>query len=262
MRKKDDQQALAVVLKLLKVDKVSLTDILRTINSYQVNVPEIYRDLDLELVSESWQNLFLDGWFSPDPKRPEGYILTTYGKSQLERAYHPVFLDPVSTIQDIRDSIRNMDSVALDYFQESLWAIKKGLYLSATVTLGCASEQSILLLIEAILDYYGDDELRVKFNNRRSIKSKFDLLVETIQNKNLKKEVPEKFRSDKVKYEEITRLFIDFDTMLNQIFSIYRINRNEAGHPTGRHFDEDIVKANAAMFKKYCEVIFGLISYL
>lgn len=265
VEEKDDQKALDVILAKLKSTSrhINLRNILIGIKQSKTRGEEPYKDIDLDQASEVLQNLFLDGWFSQDIDQLENWlILTSYGRSQLEMDYHPVFLDPTSTIQDIKGSIPSIDSVALDYFQEALWAIKKRLYLSATVTMGCASEQSILLLIEAVLNHYGDDTLRQEFDKLGSIKNKFELLMKSIKQKNLKNELLENYKQDTEKCEDIKRLFIDIDTLLNQMFSIYRINRNDAGHPTGRKFTEEIVKANAAMFKKYCEIVYGLILYL
>ena len=262
---RDEQKAFDSVLKYLKDKKDSTISFWNVLQGYKQFESGFFAGVDPDDVSEILQELFLDGWFSPDHTQgPDGnwLRLTSYGRSQLELDYKPVFLDPVATIQEIEESIPNMDSIALDYFRESLWAIKKRLYLSATVTMGCASERSILLLIEAILDHYNDKTLISKFSKSYGIKKKFDLLIKTIKEKDLKNEVLSKYQSDNDKIDEINRLFVDFNTHLDQMFSIYRINRNDAGHPTGRKFNEDIVKATAAMFKNYCEIIYGLISHL
>lgn len=261
---RNEQKAFDSVLKYLKNKNNSLISFQNVLQEYEQFKSGIFEDVNLDDVSEILQELFLDGWFSPDHTQTSGnwLRLTSYGRSQLELDYKPVFLDPVATIQEIEESIPNMDSIALDYFRESLWAIKKRLYLSATVTMGCASERSILLLIEAILDHYNDKTLISKFSKSYGIKKKFDLLIKTIKEKDLKNEVLSKYQSDNDKIDEINRLFVDFDTHLDQMFSIYRINRNDAGHPTGRKFNEDIVKATAAMFKNYSEIIYGLISHL
>lgn len=262
---RDEQKAFDSVLKYLKNKKDSPILFQNLLLDYEQFESGIFEDVNLDDVSEILQELFLDGWFSPDNTQRSGnwLRLTSYGRSQLELDYKPVFLDPVATIQEIEESIPNMDSIALDYFRESLWAIKKRLYLSATVTMGCASERSILLLIEAVLNYYSNDKTLISnFNKSNSIKKKFNLLIKTIKDKDLKNELLSKYQSDNDKIDEIRRLFVDIDTHLDQMFSIYRINRNDAGHPTGRKFNEDIVKATAAMFKNYCEIIYGLISHL
>jgi len=261
---RDEQKAFDSVLKYLKNKKDSSIMFWNVLLEYKQYDSGIFADVDPDDVSEILQDLFLDGWFSPDYTQSGNWLrLTSYGKSQLELDYKPVFLDPVATIQEIEESIPNMDSIALDYFRESLWAIKKRLYLSATVTMGCASERSILLLIEAVLDHYSNDKTLIsQFNKSYSIKKKFNLLIKAIKDKDLKNELLLKYQSDNDKIDEINRLFVDIDTHLDQMFSIYRINRNDAGHPTGRKFNEDIVKATAAMFKNYCEIIYGLISHL
>lgn len=254
----DDQKALKYVLDSIKES--------RTINFGNTIglCREYHSDIDPMQVSEVLQDLYLDGWFciDPDAISSNWLILTSYGRSQLGLKCYPAFLDPVSTIVDLKDSVPNIDNVALDYFQEALWAIKKRLYLSATVTMGCASEQSILLLINAALNHYNNESLYREFEKLNSIKKKFDLLTDIIKRNDLRKELLSKHTGDKKREDDIKRLFIDIDTLLEQMFSIYRINRNEAGHPSGRKFDENIVKANAAMFKKYCEIVYALISYL
>jgi len=261
---REEQKAFDSVLKYLKNKKDSPILFQNVLQDYKHYESGFFADVDPDDVSEILQDLFLDGWFSPDHTQPGNWLrLTSYGRSQLELEYKPVFLDPAATIQEIEESIPNMDNIALDYFRESLWAIKKRLYLSATVTMGCASERSILLLIEAVLDHYTNDETLIsKFNKSYSIKKKFDFLIKTIKEKDLKNELLSKYQSDNDKIDEINRLFVDVDTHLDQMFSIYRINRNDAGHPTGRKFNEDIVKATAAMFKNYSEIIYGLISHL
>lgn len=231
-----------------------------------------YKDLNDEAIADAWFNLFLDGWITPGIDQSSGnwlykgwFTVTPYGKSQIESIgpdYFPVFLDPVSTITELKKTISNIDPIALRYFEESLWAIKKRLFLSAIVTMGCASERSILLLVEAVLDYYDDASLRSSFDKSDKIKPKFELLKKTIKDRSLKKDLLSMFSSDVEKCRDVKYLFIDFDNILDQMFQIYRTNRNDAGHPSGIIFDMDITRAEAAMFRKYCKIIYGLVSYI
>ena len=46
------------------------------------------------------------------------------------------------------------------------------------------------------------------------------------------------------------------------MFDIYRINRNDAGHPTDMGSDPDLTRSEAAMFRKFCKIVYGLISYM
>ena len=128
--------------------------------------------------------------------------------------------------------------------------------------MGCASECSFLLLIDSMLDYYDDAALQGKFIKAEKIKPKYELFKTTIADKGFKKELLSLFETNKTKYAELKHLFIDFDTILDGMFQIYRTNRNDAGHPSGISFDKDITRAEAAMFRKYCKIIYGLIAYI
>lgn len=272
MPEKDVQLAVDYVLEILKKTK----DIVNIYNYLDTDTRKTafggkYKEVDKDAIVEAWTNLFLDGWIGPDPTQMNGDLvggwlrITSYGKSQLESIgedYYPVFLDPVSTISRLKDTIPNIDPLALKYFEESLWAIKKHLFLSAIVTMGCASECSILQLIDEMLDYYDDTNLQERFSRSDKIKFKYELFKKTLEERGLKKELLSLFASDQRKYEDLKRLLIDFDTIIDRMFQIYRTNRNDAGHPSGIEFDQDITRAEAAMFRKYCRIIYGLIAYI
>lgn len=266
MPEKNGQLAHDYVLEMAKNNYLNLVDIL----SFRENVfGGKYKDVNVDGVADAWMDAFLDGWIRPsDPVTSfinTPFKLTSYGKSQLGLIgddYYPAFLDPESTISGLKSAIPNIDSIALRYFEEALWAIKKRLFLSATITMGGASESSILSLVEALLDYYSDASLSREFDKIDKIKPKFDLLLKTIRERNLKKDLLDTFKADRDKCEDIREIFINVETTLRRMFDIYRINRNDAGHPTDIGSDPDITRAEAAMFKKYCKIIYGLISYM
>jgi len=51
----------------------------------------------------------------------------------------------------------------------------------------------------------------------------------------------------------------NWETYLDGIFNFVRLNRNDAGHPTGKQFDAKIVYANLQVFADYAAFIFKLI---
>lgn len=262
----DEQRALSFLLDELKrIERTFNIHHFVSLISEQQQREGKHPDIDLNAVLEHYQNLYLDGWFIPDFSQnwTGGWVkLSSYGHAQLELEYKPVFLDPINTVKELKEAVPNIDTIAVKYYAESLMSIKKRLFLAAAVTMGCASERSILVLIEAVQEHHDDDELNEQFKNKRSIKSKFELLLETIKQRNLKNELTEQYSGTPETVEKIKALFVDVDTHLEQMFSIYRINRNDAGHPTGRDFSLDVVKAQAAMFRRYCEVIYRLIEFL
>jgi len=111
---RDEQKAFDSVLKYLKNKKDSSISFGNVLGDYKQYDFGFFADVDLDDVSEILQDLFLDGWFSPDHTQLGNWLrLTSYGRSQLELDYKPVFLDPDATIQEIEESIPNMDNIAL-----------------------------------------------------------------------------------------------------------------------------------------------------
>jgi len=49
---------------------------------------------------------------------------------------------------------------------------------------------------------------------------------------------------------------------LTGIFNLIRLQRNEAGHPTGIKRDRDEMFANLTLFTMYCKTIYDLIAWL
>jgi hypothetical protein len=266
MSEKDGQLALEYILEILKEQRANLGNIRGFRNSAFGGK---YKEIDEYAIKEAWYNLFIDGWIMPSSDsvwlNNDWFTVTSYGKSQLGKIgedYYPVFLDPGSTISELKSAIPNIDPIAVKYFEEALWAIQKRLFLSATITMGGASESSILSLIDAVIDYYEDATLTASFAKTDKIKPKFDLLLGAIKSRNLKKELQSIFATDRVKCENIKEIFINVETVLQRMFDIYRINRNDAGHPTDIGSDPDLTRSEAAMFRKFCRIVYGLISYM
>lgn len=267
MSEKDGQLAHEYILEWLKTDH---SNSLKNIIDFQTRAFNgKYKDIDENAIQEAWLNLFLDGWLKPstiisDWLNFNNFKITSYGKSQLAigEDYFPVFLDPEFTISELKGDIPNIDSIVLKYFEETLWAIRKKLFLSATITMGGASESSILSLTDAVIDYYNDPAVTAAFDKNDKIKPRFELLLKTIKERNLKKDLLVTFKTDNKKCGDIKEIFINVETVLQRMFDIYRINRNDAGHPTDVGADPDITKSEAAMFRKFCRIVYGLISYI
>lgn len=56
----------------------------------------------------------------------------------------------------------------------------------------------------------------------------------------------------------LDRHFVEIETIIDTLFQIYRINRNDAGHPIGVTMDKDALRCNLAAFRRYAETIFGI----
>jgi hypothetical protein len=49
------------------------------------------------------------------------------------------------------------------------------------------------------------------------------------------------------------------ETVLLGVFEMIRMNRNDAGHPTGRNMDKEVIYAHLQVFVTYCKKIYQLI---
>lgn len=53
----------------------------------------------------------------------------------------------------------------------------------------------------------------------------------------------------------------DWETYLDGIFNFVRLNRNDAGHPTGKELSAKVIYANLQIFADYARYIFDLINH-
>jgi hypothetical protein len=168
--------------------------------------------------------------------------VTDYGIKCLTEGA-PVSLDPDGYITMIRQEIPQIDSVILDYLRESISAFHRGLLLSSTITLGVASEQAMLLLIEAFAEFCQTLKVKERLQGDVSLFTKYKILKEAISQlpKNIKDKFPE-----------------NYDVHIDTLFNFIRLNRNETGHPLGGGKDKNIQAANLQAFKSYLKDIYSL----
>jgi hypothetical protein len=193
----------------------------------------------------------------------KGYKLTPIGNLIVEDSTEFVFLEPENYVKKLKEDVDNIDSITVSYIEESIKAYKENLLLSSTVTLGCASENSILELIDSFCKFINDQKLIQDFDKEWGIKSKYEKLKSEYKNRKVKTQIESEFKKLGMSLSDYEKsLFIDFETILDNLFNIYRISRNEVGHPTGKGLDKDILKAYIASFKRYATTIFGIKSVM
>jgi hypothetical protein len=122
--------------------------------------------------------------------------------------------------------------------------------LSSTITLGTASEKALLLLIGA----YGNalpsprgEQFRKKTEGLL-IKRQFDEFNKMLDS-HLKGLLPGDMKDS-------------LDVALNAVFAMLRINRNEAGHPTGKTVRREEAYASLTVFPTYLKRVYDLINWL
>ena len=159
--------------------------------------------------------------------------------------------DPDSYLKQLLEDIPNIDRVVVNYLEESLKTFRIGCYLSSTISLGCASEKVFLLLIESFKGSMSNEDSKAKF-------------TKAIEGKTIKRQYDEfmKYYSSTFKQKLNGDLKEGFDTTVLGVFEMIRMNRNDAGHPTGKEIERDVLYANLIVFKTYIKKVYQLISWL
>jgi hypothetical protein len=158
--------------------------------------------------------------------------------------------DPDGYLREFTRQVSNVDQITLSYLGESVTAYNRDLLLSSTITLGVASENMILLLIESFTQAIADTARRTRLEEKlrdKFISTQFGI-----------------FRPELAQFESQlpTNLKRDLDTYLDGVFNFIRLNRNQAGHPTGNRTTKKIALHNLQVFVDYAKRVFALIEYL
>jgi len=173
------------------------------------------------------------------------YTITEYGRDALLRE-NWLSYDPDGYIKALKAKVPLIDDITLAYIGEAVSAYNHRHLLSATLTIGVASENLMIMLIEAYANWISDEKRNANF--KKKIEGKFI----SSQYKEFKREF-----SDDVKL--LPRdIQVNWETYLDGIFNFIRLNRNDAGHPTGKQFDAKVVYANLQVFSEYSQFIFSL----
>jgi len=174
--------------------------------------------------------------------------LTEYGRKVVNSS-SPSPHDHSGYLNRLREEVPKIDTVILTYLEESLRTFNIHALLSATITLGCASEKALLLLIEAFGNAIQNTKRKEKFEadtRDRLIKRQFDIFVRNLNG--IKGNLP----------YDITE---GVDTMLLGIFEMIRNYRNDAGHPSSKTISREQVYANLQVFISYCKKVYELKNY-
>lgn len=206
------------------------------------------------IAREIVQDLILAGYIYPgiadDASRSYPWLtITEFGKEAfLKEDWLPY--DSEGYVKAIKEKIPQIDDITLMYIGECVSAYNRRQLLSATITLGVASENLMLMLIEAYINWIPDAPRKLAFQK------KVDGRFISTQYKEFKKEFVNDIKSLPKEFQS------DWESYIDTVFNFIRINRNDAGHPTGKVSDAKIVYANLQIFAEYASFIYKLIQKL
>ncbi|MEH2252621.1 hypothetical protein [Nostoc sp.] len=176
------------------------------------------------------------------------YHVSEYGRSVL--GIQPQPYDPDGYLARVQ-TIPNVDGVILAYLEESLKAFRIHCLLSSVITLGCASEKAILLLIDACLNALSNPIDKADFIRKTdtiSVKKKHDEFQNILKTKIIS-HLPYDIKEN-------------LDNYLTSLFSIIRTHRNDAGHPSGKIIQREHLYSYLVVFPAYLEKVCTLINWL
>ncbi|WP_216595779.1 hypothetical protein [Myxosarcina sp. GI1] len=177
------------------------------------------------------------------------FHLSEHGKNVLQNQ-SPQPYDPDGYLATVRN-IPHVDSIIFTYIEESLKAFRIHCLLSSAITLGCASEKAILILIDACKNAIQNPTDKANFakqTNTISIKKKHDEF-KSILNTKIIPVLPKDIKEN-------------LDNYLNGIFSIIRTQRNDAGHPSGNIVKREHLYSYLVTFPEYLKKVYSLIDWL
>ena len=122
---------------------------------------------------------------------------------------------PEETVAALEQKIHRLDDVVRQYYLESLRAYQEGLYISSMICLGAASERAVHWLADTIAANFQNYQTKLK-TKRNSIATLSKCLCVHI--------IPNIFKNDRILAKKLVKC-------LDGLATVYRENRNDAGHP-------------------------------
>jgi hypothetical protein len=248
------------MLDFVRRDKEGKFNVLSTLRSYFRGQNIELDDADLKMVQQIIHEFYLEGIVIPGATLKTEtiarsgtlnfphYQLTEYGEKVVSaQEYQPH--DSDGYLARIKTEIPEIDEVIIRYLEECLSCFRKNLLLAAAVMLGCATEKAILLFVQAYGESIPNDGEKRKYENETKsyiISRKWKALWKRLE--------PEAAALP-------NQLGEDIGTIVERIFDIIRTTRNDAGHPTGRIIEKEIVHANLLLFPMFSNRVYGLIRH-
>lgn len=191
------------------------------------------------------QGLAFIDYSQPSPDNWKLILTETGRQAVLDEEMNPD--NSGEYLERLQRRVPQMSSMVLDYAREALTAYNSRIYLASTVMLGVASEAAFLEVVESCSKWLPATEskkiavcIENKKTNISGIFHEFRKRVEPRKN-----EIPEDISDNMA-------LFMD------SILDLLRINRNEAGHPTGKKILREDAKICLEMFARYLEKLYQL----
>ena len=194
------------------------------------------------------RGLLMDVMTTGIPHRISTCFTSVGEKSDFHDGILILIDDAHEVVNSLKEKIPNLDPVVEQYYLESLRTCQEGFYISSVICLGAASERAINCLAEAVIKR--DASYQADIDSQRSISALTRYFSQNV-NQIFKSITDPTFRSElRDKLEGMAR--------------IYRLNRNDAGHPNSlpQDWQRDEQESSLNQFRRYVLTVFKAIDIL
>lgn len=196
------------------------------------------------LVAE--QLVFID-FYQSEPGNWSWHLTTRGEQVVASGTYDPA--DPDGYLRRLH-TIAELDPGIVVYAREALLSFEGKCFLASTVMLGVASEAAFDALVGAFEGWSGlsAEEARrfAEAINGKQYATRFDAFRRRLEPK--RNDLPDDLASG-------------LELILNGVLELLRLNRNAAGHPTGRQIDETTAYTSLQLFEGYLRRLYALKSF-
>jgi len=173
------------------------------------------------------------------------WMLTDNGiESARDEQFKPD--DPERYLLQLKSNSPNISDLVFMYVREAVYCYTHEEYLASSVMLGVASEGAFLEMTQASVTWLkgSGEKLQVSLDDpRQPFIGKFAEFRKRVESR--KPDLPRELSDG---------MSLTFDSVID----LLRINRNEAGHPTGKGISREDQYIALQMFSRYMQKLYGL----
>jgi len=207
-------------------------------------------------LTEAYQQLLTLGYIIPKPATPNSpnpdWFLVTEAGRQWAAGEEPVPEDAAGYIHVVETLVPDLDSVIMQYVQESLIAYDRRAFFASAVMLGAASEKIVYLLIDALSKSVQNATEKAAIGNvmeRRRLPAIFERISKNLERAKSANLLPWSV------HEGADRHLLSLQEMI-------RVQCNDAVHPSTARVTPETVRLSLSAFPAACRKAYDLIEWL
>jgi hypothetical protein len=226
----------------------------------RARMPADMQDHMERLFFDVWYQLAARGVVRPQWGAGKAWILTAFGREVVSNSWQAALASPDRYDLAIVEQAPAATAITRTYAAEALRAFHANLTISAAVTIGAAAERSVLDMEDAFIQFMPAEAQAMK--SKRSIKQKFDYLVKRMDDQQVRLSLERALANKGLPVDDLRQHRIEFITTLTQTFTIYRITRNDAGHPIDPSIDRETLALLIRGFPRFARTVYGMVEQL